>query len=274
MITLNKEAPQSKFTLIKNAFHTDYDLSDGAFRLLFHLMSLPNDWEINWEQIAKTLKISLATLKRRKKELIDKNILQRQREVVQNKLTNHQQYFINNQAEVEEVEKVEDISKAKTNEVLIHSKNEKLKNEKLKNDRVKNETPYNNNTNAESTNTKKYYLGEYFDIKKLFALNIPSLKEQKDFKYQKKLENLDEYFNDEEIPLVSEWVAHKRRFKVSQKRILDELLRAKKAGNLIQSINYSLNNGYRGLFPPKESFKTNAQNARISRERIMEIWES
>ena len=105
MITLNKEAPQSKFTLIKNAFHTDYDLSDGAFRLLFHLMSLPNDWEINWEQIAKTLKISLATLKRRKKELIDKNILQRQREVVQNKLTNHQQYFINNQAEVEEVEK-------------------------------------------------------------------------------------------------------------------------------------------------------------------------
>ena len=98
MITLNKEAPQSKFTLIKNAFHTDYDLSDGAFRLLFHLMSLPNDWEINWEQIAKTLKISLATLKRRKKELIDKNILQRQREVIQNKLTNHQQYFINNKA--------------------------------------------------------------------------------------------------------------------------------------------------------------------------------
>ena len=69
-------------------------------------------------------------------------------------------------------------------------------------------------------------------------------------------------------------MAHKRRFKVSQKRILDELLRAKKAGNLIQSNNYSLNNGYRGLFPPKESFKTNAQNARISRERIMEIWES
>ena len=73
---------------------------------------------------------------------------------------------------------------------------------------------------------------------------------------------------------MSEWVAHKRRFKVSQKRILDELLRAKKAGNLIQSINYSLNIGYRGLFPPKESFKTNAQNARISRERLMEIWES
>ena len=265
MITLGKEAPQNKFTLIKNAFHTDYNLSDGAFRLLFHLMSLPNQWEINWEQIAKTLRISFATLKRRKKELIEKNILQRQKNDQKN---NHQHYFINNQAELKEINEINEIetTEEETKEAFVSSKNERVKNERVKNERVKNEPPYIYN-NTESKNTK-YYLSEFFDVKKLFSLSTTALEDSK-VKNQKGLLGIEEYFNEDEIPLVSEWVAHKRKFKVSQKRILDELLKAKEKGNLKESINHSLNHGYRGLFPPKN---IQAECKKPSRERILEIW--
>lgn len=260
MITLEKEAPQNKFTLIKNAFHTDYNLSDGAFRLLFHLMSLPNEWEINWEQIAKTLRISFATLKRRKKELIEKNILQRQKNDQKN---NHQQYFINNQAELKEINEINEIetTEEETKEAFVCSKNERVKN-----DRVKNEPPYIYN-NTESKNTK-YYLGRFFDVKKLFSLSTTVLEDSK-VKNQKGLLGIEEYFNEDEIPLVIEWVAHKRKFKVSQKRILDELLKAKEKGNLKESINHSLDNGYRGLFPPRSK---QIECKKPSRERILEIW--
>ena len=63
-------APSEKFTIIPNDLLHDVNLSDGAKVLAFYLMSLPKNWQIVWENVAKALNAGVSTIQRRKNELI------------------------------------------------------------------------------------------------------------------------------------------------------------------------------------------------------------
>lgn len=69
------QAPKTHYTIIPNEILRDSNLSDGAKILAFYLMSLPQNWNINWTQIAKVLKKSISTISKYKTELVHNGYL-------------------------------------------------------------------------------------------------------------------------------------------------------------------------------------------------------
>lgn len=60
-----KNKIKENFTVIPNEVLTNQTLKDGDYRLLLHLYRLPNDWEVNQEQLGTEFKISREQINRR-----------------------------------------------------------------------------------------------------------------------------------------------------------------------------------------------------------------
>lgn len=232
------QAPKENYTIVPNGIIQSQDLSDGAKILALYLLSLPKDWNICWEHIAKTLKKSLSSIKKYKSELVAFDFLKIEQ------LKDEKGRFLDKTC-------------------LFFSLFEN--HTKCDSNPLRNTTAYGSDDHIQN---KKYKQNKEIIITQqthLFHTLLESFAKIKNHKEQAK-EKLEDFLNGAELEAGKEWVAYrKERFKIPASATIKKLRSAKEKGwDIVKSVERCITNDYRGLFECKarENYKPkqNKQN--------------
>lgn len=270
--------PKSNFTIIPNDLLKDVNLSDGAKVLAFYLMSLPNDWNIVWCNVAKALNTSLSTIKRRKKELLEGGYLLISKESkidteVENSKNVNFYYF---------KYKADDLQKYNIDKT-DYQKEELCENvENGPNLNESNLNPINNIKYITKNKKEKIYKKEKNFI--VFQHN-PTLfnklitTEEKNNTTTKEL-FLESFLDEEELVIAKEWVKWRQEmWNIKPKVSISKLKREKEKGSNIKAdLEFCMQRDYRGYFnahnttkPPKQVTHTREsllQQRPVAKSRI------
>ncbi|KAA6234371.1 hypothetical protein FMM56_01040 [Campylobacter sp. LR264d] len=281
-----KEKYEDNFSIIPNEIIKNNELSAMARMVAIYLLSLPKNWKVKLNYIAKELNISYNTCNKYIKELVANEILEKiQLKDNEGKFVDEFIYSIkiNNQKDLKNIIQ-DELEKIEFKELKKYSEENELN---------KDESPENNNpsrltklplTDNLSTNNKenlkkeKLYALRGFDKILLFNLNSILTKKPKTIKNEElEIKGL----NDNELKAYNAFIAYrKERGKLTKstiKAINDKIFKLKIGGyDLEKIINKSIERGYLGLFEDKALFKGVKQNNKsplaLHKEILKEIY--
>lgn len=280
------KAPKSNFTIVPKEIILDTQISDGAKLLAIYLIGLPNEWNISWANIAKTLKKSLSTIERYKTELIKKGFLFfKQEKNSKGQFEANIKYQFKSFKEYLKQSDEKDILQTYTQQESNNNENVKIANNEKQKETIftmsKTESPnLVDNNNIYSNNNKEVIIWQKSNLNKSFfvfnntqsdsnnktnstynttilnSLNI-NTKLTTPIKHKKDRYNLYSFLTDDkEINKALEWIQYRREnYNIPAKCTVKKLRIAKEKGwDIIASIERSLINDYRGLFEAKRTY--------------------
>ncbi|KAA6228820.1 hypothetical protein FMM55_00600 [Campylobacter sp. LR196d] len=281
-----KEKYEDNFSIIPNEIIKNNELSAMARIVAIYLLSLPKNWKVKLNYIAKELNISYNTCNKYIKELVANEILEKiQLKDNEGKFVDEFIYSIkiNNQKDLKDIIQ-DELEKIEFKELKKYSEENELD---------KDESPKNNNSsrltnlpltdnlstnNKENLKKEKLYALRGFDKILLFNLNSILTKKPKTIKNEElKIQGL----NDNELKAYNAFIAYrKERGKLTKstiKAINDKIFKLKLGGyDLEKIINKSIERGYLGLFEDKALFKGVKQNNKsplaLHKEILKEIY--
>ncbi|KAA6231209.1 hypothetical protein FMM58_03795 [Campylobacter sp. LR291e] len=281
-----KEKYEDNFSIIPNEIIKNNELSAMARIVAIYLLSLPKNWKVKLNYIAKELNISYNTCNKYIKELVANEILEKiQLKDNEGKFVDEFIYSIkiNNQKDLKDIIQ-DELEKIEFKELKKYSEENELD---------KDESPKNNNSsrltnlpstdnlstnNKENLKKEKLYALRGFDKILLFNLNSILTKKPKTIKNEElEIKGL----NDNELKAYNAFIAYrKERGKLTKstiKAINDKIFKLKLGGyDLEKIINKSIERGYLGLFEDKALFKGVKQNNKsplaLHKEILKEIY--
>ncbi|MCI5968581.1 hypothetical protein [Helicobacter sp.] len=255
-------APNEKFTMIPNDLLHDKNLTDGAKVLAFYLMSLPKDWQIVWENVAKALNTSIATLRRRKSELMKLGyILLIDNRNTEGKFSQTKLGFkYCNAFDLRKIEAEINIKQSLKNEVEKSQPSDNCEILSTAHLTASGEMSGNNNiidiTKKENSSAQQ---DEIFILQKTTAFFKTLLEANaKAVSNYKKACNLEEFLNGAELQKAKEWVQWREKmWRIKPIVSVEKLRRAKEKGcDILADLTRCMANDWRGYFSQKDSKTT------------------
>ncbi|TLD83936.1 hypothetical protein LS70_003770 [Helicobacter sp. MIT 11-5569] len=265
-------APNEKFTIIPNDLLLDQNLSDGAKVLAFYLMSLPKDWTVVWENVAKALNSTLSTIKRRKQELLKFGFLipianrDIKGKFTQNKLAF--KYCNNNSLQKLDAEIIVKGS-LKTSSAKTHKTDTCDISPVAHLTSCGEMTPY-NKTNKD---TKKEEKQEIFILQKAELFKTLLEANSKAVENYKKAYDLSTFLDGEELKIAKEWVAWRNAmWRIKPMVSIAKLKKAKESGcDIVQDIKRCMANDWRGYFSHTKDAQTTKTKAQKESTKALHI---
>ena len=264
-------APNEKFTMIPNDLLHDKNLSDGAKVLAFYLMSLPKDWQIVWDNVAKALNTSIGTLRRRKSELIKLGyILLIENRNTKGKFSQTKLGFkYCNANDLRKIEAEINIKQSLKNEVEKSQPSDNYEVLSSAHLTASGEMSGNNNiidiTKKENSSAQQ---DEIFILQKTTAFFKTLLEANaKAVLNYKKACNLQDFLSGAELEKAKEWVQWREKmWRIKPIVSVEKLRRAKERGcDILADLTRCMANDWRGYFSLKDSKTT--QSPKKERKR-------
>lgn len=272
-------APDEKFTMIPNDLLHDKNLSDGAKVLAFYLMSLPKNWQIIWDNVAKALSTSIGTLRRRKSELIKMGyILLIENRNTEGKFSQTKLGFkYCNANDLRKIEAEINIKQSLKNEVEKSQTSDNYDIQSSAHLTASGEMSGNNNiiryNKKENSSAQQ---DEIFILQKTTAFFKTLLEaNSKAVLNYKKACNLEEFLKGAELEKAKEWVQWREKmWRIKPIVSVEKLRRAKEKGcDILADLTRCMANDWRGYFSLKDS-KTSAKSAKNKHTRNLKRGEN
>jgi hypothetical protein len=222
----------NKFTSVPNSAIVDSRISDTAFRVLSYLFSRPDGWEINNKDVMKQLCIKRGeTMASKWKELLESGWVSRQSVLTKNGLkSGYFDYTINDEPMANTIlpDTVECVDTILPESIQPH-------------------VTQNSTYNKTEIETK---------------LNITNTNKEK----KKGIDFDKQGFSELEVSAINEWLSYKKEIKNNYtqtgfNKVRKDLLNWKNAGHsILDIIDTSIKNGWKGLFEPKLGFSNNKKS--------------
>lgn len=282
-----KQDLKNNFCIVSNMIIRDKNLSGNAKLLAVFLSSLPSEWKVYVNYIAKELNMGLRTAQRAFKELIDMEYIQKiqimdektqkftnaftiiftekVKEITQDEEEMKQDLEEENEEEQEAKKELENAYKIENEQVRMPILNEF--------ERIENEQKAKNRALSPASKMgmalfcRTYIRNEFLQSKNLFLMKSTD----KNFhifykKAQNQKEKLDLHcFTEFEKDKINEWFKYKARIHKKPLNILSKQFQVKKLEqlkganqNIIKLIENSITNGWKGIFAEKKAKVLNA----------------
>lgn len=264
------------FTIIPNSIIQNRDLSIQARGLCAYILSLPKTWKISIENLCSELGMSRNTLYKYLKELINAGILEKVRlRDDKGRFSDEAIYYLDSLDDktllksISPLNKICDVDKMPRNresEKETYDESEILSTSQNLNTINKEYINIQKEKNIKKEKEKTFYLLQTNEQKRLLSLCFLKEPKKLDIDLSHLSANLSKAFND--------FISYRaERGKVpiaTQKAILDKINRWKDENfsdeTIIQSINQSIERGYKGLFLPSYDIRFNARETLLKSE--------